>query len=114
MDHHDRCVQRRGRVSPLLRHRHPGVKRLLHCPFCGEQERVRLYDASDDEPHANSRVRAFHVRCDACGCRGPLEISAVLGGKAKAIATDAAIDGWNLRISHDEDLVLRTTFALLP
>lgn len=80
------------------------MKRFMHCPFCGETEGVRLYNESRGVSFPYNHC----VVCDGCGLRGPTEESHV----SKDTAREAAIDSWNKRISHDEDISLRTAFAL--
>jgi Restriction alleviation protein Lar len=78
--------------------------RLMHCPFCGETERigVSIY-GSGQLSHDR------HVRCSACGACGPMGESAT----SARMAVRAAEQGWNEnRITHEEDVALRTAFVM--
>jgi hypothetical protein len=75
--------------------------KLMHCPFCGEIERVRILDIGQ------SYIHRFTIICDACDAQGPSGTSI-----DSHLAREVAIDVWNGRLAYDEDLVLRTTFEL--
>lgn len=76
--------------------------RLKHCPFCGETERIRLYNP------VSQSGSLYQIVCDACGALGPFGASMV----SPDVAKQAAIDGWNDRITHEEDVALRVAFSL--
>jgi hypothetical protein len=79
--------------------------RLMHCPFCGETERIRLRVG---QALSSNVIHQCSVLCDYCFTNGPNGESINL-----AVARQAAVDGWNNRLTHTEDLVLRTTFKLI-
>lgn len=76
--------------------------RLMHCPFCGEDERIR--------PFVFQRGSAWagHVLCEACNMHGP-EFE-TMGGRPGA--NTGACQAWNRRLPHDHDLALRVAFQM--
>lgn len=83
----------------------------MHCPFCGETEKLRVVpDTSNGEVHgqpARFYTYIFFVVCGECSTEGPNAESSV-----KHIAQSQAASEWNNRLPHDEDLALRTAFVL--
>jgi Lar family restriction alleviation protein len=77
------------------------MKRLMHCPFCGEDEAVRPFRTDA------GTATVYRIVCDVCAANGPIEES-----MTPHIALDAATERWNNRITHEEDVALRTAFAM--
>lgn len=77
--------------------------RLKHCPFCGEEESVVLESVGLTQ----SVSYRYCIRCRTCDARGPEAESLT-----SSVARDAAVSRWNDRLSHAEDLSLRTAFEL--
>jgi Lar family restriction alleviation protein len=73
----------------------------MHCPFCGEDEMI----SPKVKPDGRSYVR--WVQCGTCDMRGPPATST-----DAQVATQTAINSWNNRMTHHDDLALRTAFAL--
>jgi len=84
------------------------MTRLLHCPFCAEEEKVRPFCEESGGGGTFWKRWKVWIVCDACGAHGPLVESAM----SKAIALDTAHASWNNRIPHDEDLALRIAFTM--
>jgi hypothetical protein len=84
--------------------------KLMHCPFCGESEDLNVVaDFSNNEVTAGARFQSFvfFVTCGRCVAEGPSAEST-----DKAVAKESAINDWNNRLSHSDDLALRTAYAL--
>jgi Lar family restriction alleviation protein len=75
--------------------------RLMHCPFCGEEERLRPFAVQV------GIAARYCVTCDACGAQGPPTDSV-----HREVSKQTAIDDWNDRLPHGEDLALRTAFKM--
>ncbi len=73
----------------------------MHCPFCGSDSDVRPFR------QVSGLHFTYYITCDICGTKGPAESSI-----QQSVAKETAIRGWNNRITHDEDLALRTAFKL--
>lgn len=78
------------------------MKRLMFCPFCGEEEKLEARNGD-----YAGLFFTFAVCCDNCDTTGPEETSS-----DRLIAKDAAINRWNERLPHDQDLALRTAFRM--
>ena len=79
---------------------------LMHCPFCGEEERVRFFDHGERKA-TKWTVHKFQIVCDRCSAMGPIEESTNFN-----TARDAAKLAWNNRIPHHEDLALPVPFEM--
>ena len=80
--------------------------RLMHCPFCGEEEKIRMFDHGERRA-TQWTIYKFQIVCDRCAAGGPTEESTNLN-----TAHDAAELAWNNRLPHDEDLALRVAFEM--
>ena len=86
--------------------------RLMHCPFCGEEERIRLFKhpldaASTQWKSTQWKIIQYQVVCDACSASGPISESVT-----DQVAKNFAVANWNDRLSLADDTALRATFIL--
>ena len=78
----------------------------MHCPFCGEEEKLSLIRASFTPQ--SSMLAIARVQCASCGACGPAEEST-----RRETADLIAEQSWNDRLEHAEDLALRIAFTML-
>lgn len=79
----------------------------MHCPFCGEDAELNVQYTRSPGTGTQWKTYTYFIVCTICGTRGPTVESTTLD-----VARDGAVDGWNTRITHDEDLAGRMAFAL--